>query len=284
MSWLYIVRHRAERATEEARTKVVSCDDADDVYGKGFLSTLAITALYALCAWFFFAISAIALGAVFAALAVSSAMAAAILDRKSLLRHGAHEHWYRDGSGIAIMPSWRLLAYDCFAITISVIGVGVGVVLPWFIPQERIGGVGSSAVALLILRAVISELSRKPSGMPTGPAIILNHEGIRLWPGQRYEAWIPWEERPREAGVQNGALLITTRRRDTIIFPVSYLRPGCTQISRVLEFYCAHAPLRHELAKPEGLERVRSLMQHPVWEVEQQLPPPKPRRPRRHHK
>ncbi len=30
MSWLYIVRHRAERATEEARTKIVCCDGTTD--------------------------------------------------------------------------------------------------------------------------------------------------------------------------------------------------------------------------------------------------------------
>ncbi|RAX20357.1 MULTISPECIES: hypothetical protein [unclassified Actinomyces] len=284
MSWLYIVRHRAERATEEARTKIVSCDDADDVYGKGLRSTLAITLLYILSAWFFFAVSAIALGVVFTALAVSSAMAAAQLEGKSMLRRSAYEHWYRDDSGIVIRPSWRLLAYDWFATTISIVGIGVGVVLPWFVPQERIGGVGSSAVALVILRAVISGLSRRPFGMPTGPAIILNYEGVHLWPGQRYEAWIPWKERPREAGVQNGALLITTRRRSTIVFPISYLYPGCTQIGRVLEFYSTHAPLRQELAKPEGLKRVRSLMQHPIWEIEAELSRQTPDRPRRHRK
>ncbi|SHE24465.1 hypothetical protein [Actinomyces glycerinitolerans] len=284
MSWLHIVRHRAERTTEEARAKIVSCDDADDVYGKGLRSTLAITLLYILSAWFFFAVSAFALGVVFAALAVSSAMAAAQLEDKSMLRRSAYEHWYRDDSGIVIRPSWHLLAYDWFATTISIVGIGVGAVLPWFIPQERIGGVGSSAVALLILHAVISGLSRRPFGLPTGPAIILSCNGIHLLPGQRYEAWIPWNERPREAGVQNGTLLITTRDRYTIIFPVSYLYPGCAQISRVLEFYSTHASLRHELAKPEGLERVKFLMQHTVQEVEQQLPPPAPRRPRRHRK
>jgi len=239
--------------------------------------------------------SNVALSIVFglAGLAIALHIPVAVDHRWALRR--AHEYWRHTEGATLFFPdrSIAIAEYVFFGMVFLAGVVGIGLV--WFVrlTQTPIGSTmrGTVFFASLFIALATASWRKTPFTLRPSPALALTHDGIHVWPGTRHETFIYWEHRPQVTKVVAYQLLLTTTANAVITcylhdreFPMGSLPMEYNQLRRVVEFYARHRRLRHELAKPEGLERVKSLMQHPVWEVEQQLPPPTPKRPRRHRK
>ncbi|MBM6980379.1 MAG: hypothetical protein I3J03_11770 [Actinomyces succiniciruminis] len=228
-----------------------------------------------------------------AGLAIALHIPVAVDHRWALRR--AHEYWRHTEGATLFFPdrSIAIAEYVFFGMVFLAGVVGLGLV--WFVrlTQTPIGSTmrGTVFFASLFIALATASWRKTPFTLRPSPALALTHDGIHVWPGTRHETFIYWEHRPQVTKVVAYQLLLTTTANAVITcylhdreFPMGSLPMEYNQLRRVVEFYARHRRLRHELAKPEGLERVKSLMQHPVWEVEQQLPPPTPKRPRRHRK
>ncbi|WP_128683209.1 hypothetical protein [Actinomyces qiguomingii] len=199
----------------------------------------------------------------------------------------AHHEWRSVPEGVELtsIKSWHSRACMNLPNSIMIVGSLITLAIPWFVPYRIPGSIGSSMTAISLLAILVfGILADEPRKPRTRPAILLQPEGILAWPNEPYRCRIPWTTSPEATGIRHYGLNIVTRKRLEFAIPLKHLNISGRQLARVIEFYTKHINLRHELAKPEGLERVRSLMQHPVWEIEEQLPPPKPKRPRRHRK
>ncbi|MBE6474775.1 MULTISPECIES: hypothetical protein [unclassified Actinomyces] len=205
------------------------------------------------------------------------------------------EYWRHAEGATLFFPdrSIAIAEYAFFALVFLAGLLGIGLV--WFVrlTQTPIGSTMRGTVFLSSITVGLATASwrKTPFTLRHGPALALTHDGIHIWPGTRHSTYVSWESRPEVTEVVAYRLLLTTTanaviksQTGTYEFPMGSLPMEYVQLRRVIEFYSGHRRLRHELAKPEGLERVKSLMQHTVQEVEQQLPPPTPRRPRRHRK
>lgn len=276
--------------------RVITCDQADidrtkAPWWEAFTSATLLLLSWMMTAWH----NNMALSIVFglAGLAFALHIPVAVDHRLALRR--AHEYWQHTETAALFFPdrSIAIAEYAFFGMVFLAGAAGIGLV--WFVglTQTPIGSTmrGTVFFASLFIALATASWRKTPFTLRHGPALALTHDGIHIWPGTRHESFIYWEHRPQVTKVVTYQLLLTTTANAVITcyrygheFPMGSLPMEFDQLRRVVEFYSGHRRLRHELAKPEGLERVKSLMQHTVQEVEQQLPPPAPRRPRRHRK
>ncbi|WP_128683210.1 hypothetical protein [Actinomyces qiguomingii] len=276
--------------------RIITCDQADidrtkALWWDAFTSATLLFLSWAVTAWHNNVTLSIVTG--LAGLASILHIPVAVDHRRALRR--AHEFWRHTEGATLFFPdrSIAIAEYVFFGMVFLAGAAGIGLV--WFmqLTQTPIGSTVRGTVFFSSIAVSLATASwrKTPFTLRPSPALALTHHGIHIWPGTRHETFIYWENRPQVTKVVSYQLLIITTASAVITcyrlgreFPMGSLPMEYNQLRRVVEFYTRHRRLRHELAKPEGLERVRSLMQHPVWEIEEQLPPPKPKRPRRHRK
>ncbi|MBE6481152.1 MAG: hypothetical protein E7Z94_02020 [Actinomyces ruminicola] len=216
------------------------------------------------------------------------------VDHRWALRR-SHEYWRHAEGATLFFPDRGIAIAEYLFFGVVFLAGAASIALVWFarLTQTPIGTTmrGTVFFASLAMTLATASWRKTPFTLRHRPALVLTHDGIHTWPGTRHATYIPWENRPQVTKVVAHRLLLTTTANAAITcylydhdFPMGSLPMEYNQLRRVVDFYTRHRRLRHELAKPEGLERVKSLMQHPVQEIEAQLPPPKPRRPRRHRK
>lgn len=276
--------------------RVITCDQADvdrdkAPWWEAFTSATLLLLSWMMTAWH----NNVSLSVVFglAGLALALHVPVAVDHRRALQR--AHEYWRHTEGATLFFPDRRIAVAEYLFFGGVFLAGTVGIGLVWFVrlTQTPIGTTmrGTVFFASLFIGLATASWRKTPFTLRPSPALVLTHDGIHTWPGTRHATYIPWEHRPQVTKVVAYRLLLTTTANAAVTcylydheFPMGSLPMEYIQLRRVVEFYTRHRRLRHELAKPEGLERVRSLMQHPVREIEIQLPPRTSRRPRRHRK
>ncbi|WP_127842443.1 hypothetical protein [Actinomyces wuliandei] len=184
----------------------------------------------------------------------------------------AHRRWRHDSGAVVLVPTTGPPVWDILYLLGMLGGCLVSVVLivlagtasPY--PATRY----TLSLALPFAGLCLVGLVTFPYFRPGRPAVCLTPEGVWLWPRTRRQAWVPWQDQPELAGVTRGDAVITTTA-GTTRFAMGYLSLGYNQLHRVLLLYTTHPELRHELAHPQGLDRVRTLMHTPVHQVEETL-------------
>ena len=181
--------------------------------------------------------------------------------------------WTRRTEGISISRVWFLpLAKHLGALILALLGL-LGYLLVLFnehfdekFPIPSL----CAATACLAVAVVIWWRTPRPR---LGAEIILDTQGFRTAPGTRRETTFLWVHRPRVVGVSaSGAPLVQTPNTSPLPVGMDTTPLGYVQFQRVVEFYSTHPELRDELATDTGLNRVRTLMHTPVWQINEDLP------------
>ena len=181
--------------------------------------------------------------------------------------------WTRRIEGISISRVWFLpLAKHLGALILALLGLlGYFLVLfnEHFDEKFPIPSL-CAATACLAVAVVIWWRTPRPR---LGAEIILDTQGFRTAPGTRRETTFLWVHRPRVVGVSaSGAPLVQTPNTSPLPVGMDTTPLGYVQFQRVVEFYSTHPELRDELATDTGLNRVRTLMHTPVWQIDEDLP------------
>lgn len=191
--------------------------------------------------------------------------------RKSAIRQRAATAWRLRVGATTSSASFAAFLYNQAIIVLTTCTIVVAAWMAWTSPETPAGGLTATVLGSALFAANVSGIRQNPSVVPTAAAIMMTADGIRTWPGTRHASQIPWGDRPTVYGAHGGKLLVGTRSGKLHAVPMSYLRLGCVQLSRVIDFYTRHPELRHELTTPEGLARVPLLMDNTVEQVEQSL-------------
>ena len=189
----------------------------------------------------------------------------------------ASRRWGSRSEGIVLPRFWIFpAAKHLGALLLAVLGLfsGWSVLFDRDAPEDLPIPSFCAATACIVVAVMTWWRTPRPR---LGAEIVLDPTGLRAAPGTRHEAAFLWADGPRVVGAaRSGSALVVTPgssavpisapvpvRMDTI--PLTYV-----QLQRVVEFYSAHPELRDELAAEAGLERVRTLMRIPVWQIEEE--------------
>ena len=189
----------------------------------------------------------------------------------------ASRRWDSRPEGIVLPRFWIFpAAKHLGALLLAVLGLfsGWSVLFDRDAPEDLPIPSFCAATACIVVAVMTWWRTPRPR---LGAEIVLDPTGLRAAPGTRHEAAFLWADGPRVVGAARpGSALVVTPgssavpisapvpvRMDTI--PLTYV-----QLQRVVEFYSTHPELRGELAAGAGLERVRTLMSIPVWQIEEE--------------
>ena len=185
--------------------------------------------------------------------------------------------WRLGAGSVEFGPCWGFLLWEQMPPVTAVAGA---VVVLWTSVSSGFTHSAASRVLPLVLAVLCGAAitwATMPVNPPQKPEVILEPLGMWLWPDGRYRAFIPWVLGPVVAGrARHGTQVcaaITLSTGPPAYFPMFPIPLGYVQLQRVVEFYSTHPELRDELAAEAGLERVRTLMYTPVWQIESDLPP-----------
>ena len=184
--------------------------------------------------------------------------------------------WRRGDGAVEFGPCWGFLLWEQMPPLTLTIGVALALRMPFPPGAIHSDVTRSMRLALGLLAAAVLMWAFMPVNPPRNPELILEPNGMWLWPGGRHREYIPWELDPvveGRLGRHFPRAVITRSRGRPASFPIVPIPLGYVQLQRVVEFYSAHPELRDELATDAGLERVRLLMYTPIWRVEEELPP-----------
>ncbi|WP_139738873.1 hypothetical protein [Actinomyces wuliandei] len=186
----------------------------------------------------------------------------------------SHRRWRHSSGSTVFNPSWGLLLWEQVPPACAVTGIGITVSMIYFTADGPSYNSNGFALLWCNVHAGVAAYFWKmtPFTLPGRPAVCLTPEGVWLWPRTRRQAWVPWQDQPELIGqlIYDDAV-ITTSTSALLRFPMFCLPLGYNQLHRVLRLYTTHPELRHELAHPQGLDRVRTLMHTPVHQVEERL-------------
>lgn len=174
----------------------------------------------------------------------------------------ARDRWHRRGDTVSFGPAWGFLLWEQDPVLLMVGGLS-GTALTAFVSEQPDTRVYAWPAVLLALSLAVIAWSPMPYNPPREPEIVLDPDGIVLWPDGRHETILPWDEEPVVRGVVRGlqpSVLVTTRRGGSVRVPLFPLPLGYAQFQRVVDVYSSRPELRAELADERGLERVRALM------------------------
>ena len=190
---------------------------------------------------------------------------------------GSAGRWRPGAGSVEFGPCWGFLLWEQMPPVMAVAGAVVVLRMP--VPSG-VTHSGTSRVLPLVLAVLCGAAitwATMPMNPPRNPEIILDPLGMWLWPDGRHRAFIPWALEPVVAGrARHGTQVcaaITLSTGPPAYFPMFPIPLGYVQLQRVVEFYSIHPELRDELAAEAGLERVRTLMYTPVWQIARDLPP-----------
>ena len=184
--------------------------------------------------------------------------------------------WRRGDGAVEFGPCRGFLLWEQMPPLTLTIGVALALRMPFPPGATHSDVTRSMRLALGLLAAAVLMWAFMPVNPPRNPELILEPNGMWLWPGGRHREYIPWELDPvveGRLGRHFPRAVITRSRGRPASFPIVPIPLGYVQLQRVVEFYSAHPELRDELATDAGLERVRLLMYTPIWRVEEELPP-----------
>lgn len=126
------------------------------------------------------------------------------LNRNILFRcaQKSYKQWRIRGEGVAFGPCWRFALWSVLSTAILIITAGVMVWMTYFAgavyPART--AIRITAIAVFLLALAVVELVSFPFGRWTEPEIIVDPDGVLLWPAGRYRVMIRWEERPKVVG------------------------------------------------------------------------------------
>ena len=190
---------------------------------------------------------------------------------------GSAGRWRPGAGSVEFGPCWGFLLWEQMPPVMAVVGAVVVLRMPVPSGVTHSGTARVLPLVLAVLGGAAVTWASMPVNPPRNSEIILDPLGMWLWPGGRHRAFIPWALEPVVAGrARHGTQVcaaITLSTGPPVYFPMFPIPLGYVQLQRVVEFYSAHPELRGELTAEAGLERVRTLMYTPVWQVEGDLPP-----------
>ena len=190
---------------------------------------------------------------------------------------GSAGRWRPGAGSVEFGPCWGFLLWEQMPPVMAVVGAVVVLRMPVPSGVTHSGTARVLPLVLAVLGGAAVTWASMPVNPPRNSEIILDPLGMWLWPGGRHRAFIPWALEPVVAGrARHGTQVcaaITLSTGPPAYFPMFPIPLGYVQLQRVVEFYSIHPELRDELAAEAGLERVRTLMYTPVWQIARDLPP-----------
>jgi len=271
MKWTFRAPGDAQNAPGNAYQGTITCERADSSSSTR-RALLVMGAISAFGCYMFIAIDRPSLAVILAAYGSQCLLLVPyVSNRESAIRQHAATAWQFSGGATTSSASFAAFLYNQAIIVLTTCTILVAVWMAWTSPETRVGGLTSTVLGSAFIAANVSGIRRNPLVTPSAAAIVVTANGIRTWPGTSHEAWIAWGDHPAVYGARAGTLLVDTRYGKLYNVPMSYLRFGCVQLSRIIEFYTRHPELRHELDNSEGLARVQLLMHNSVEQLEQTL-------------
>ena len=182
----------------------------------------------------------------------------------------SYKRWNASGGEVTFGPSSLFLIWQVISSIVLIAGATV-------IGMMAVAGGDSTSLRTTIVAAMLTvfflvvatgSLATFPFSAMTEPEIILNSNGIIVWPAGRYRTRINWGDRPRMIGGRrsNGGMFVLIEDKNGLqySFPMSYLPLGYVQFEKVIDLYSDNPDAREYLGHREGLVHVRRLMYSPV--------------------
>ena len=182
----------------------------------------------------------------------------------------SYKRWNASGGEVTFGPSLLFLIWQVMSSIVLIAGAAVIVMMVVAGGDSTTPRVAYAAAmrAFFFLVMAIMSLVTFPFSAMTEPEIILNSNGIIVWPAGRYRTRINWGDRPRMIGGRrsNGGMFVLIEDKNGLqySFPMSYLPLGYVQFEKVIDLYSDNPDAREYLGHREGLVHVRRLMYSPV--------------------
>ncbi|WP_139738945.1 hypothetical protein [Actinomyces wuliandei] len=246
--------------------RVVPYDQADATVAKEIgwlvisLALFTALVLMMLSAW---ALPAVAILSTSGAAIIAQATGRWWLLRR---RRSCHQHWHHAHRATVFPTHWGLLMWEQVPPACALAGVALAAGMILLTPQGPYYNGNGLAQALIAVHIGMATYywAKTPMTRRGRPALSLIPEGVWLWPGGRHETWIPWELAPELTSViMYNEALVTTSTGLTLRFPMYCLPLSHTHLHHVLHHYSTHPHHRHELATPQGPQRIATLTQPP---------------------
>ena len=182
----------------------------------------------------------------------------------------SYKRWNASGGEVTFGPSllfliWQVMSSIILIAAAAVTGMMVGA--GGASTTLRVAYAAAMRAFFFLVMAIMSLVTFPFSAM-TEPEIILNSNGIIVWPAGRYRTRINWGDRPRMIGGRrsNGGMFVLIEDKNGLqySFPMSYLPLGYVQFEKVIDLYSNNPDAREYLGHREGLVHVRRLMYSPV--------------------